>query len=370
MFPPEVYRIALTAAKGVGPVICRQLLDIAGDAKDVFESPTALLSKAPHLNHKLVDNLFDPALLPRAAAQYEQMKAHHVDMLFITDENYPTRLRECVDAPLILYRRGGFSRWELPFVLSVVGTRNMTSYGKSMIRSLLTDLASVLPELVIVSGLAYGVDIEVHRMALKAGLRNIAVLAHGLDIVYPYLHKGDAESICSEGGALISEFGIGTPPERFNFVSRNRIIAGISDATLIIESADKGGALITGELASSYGREVLAVPGRVGDAYSQGCNKLIRTMKAALVTSAEDIVYSLGWERKGDALQPTLQFSYPDLPDEPLLNLIAEHHPVHINDLVRMSGLNVREVSSRLFDHELDGYISALPGGLYTLAGR
>lgn len=222
-------------------------------------------------------------------------------------------------------------------------------------------------ETLIVSGLAYGVDIAAHRKALDLGLPTVAVLAHGLDRVYPATHRASAESI-ARAGALVTEYPPGTKPERYNFVGRNRIIAGLTKGTLIVEAGLKSGSLHTANMALDYGRELLAVPGRVGDKYSEGCNHLIASLSAALVTSGEDIIRCMGWERKGDTMQLSLQFEPDPLPiDNPVIAFIQAHQPVHMNEMSRQMGLTISELSAMLFELELDGYVKSIPGGLYAL---
>lgn len=360
-------QIALAEAKYIGPIHARYLLEECGSVEAIFESREALQRRLPRLSRRILDSLFSDELHRRASRIAQWCEVEQVRTLFIGEAHYPQRLAECPDAPILLYVRGSFEAWEHPYSLSVVGTRNITPYGQSSVDRLLEELRPLAPDLPIVSGLAYGVDIAAHRKALSLSMPTIAVLAHGLDRIYPAVHRQAAEEIISSGGALVSEYPPSTKPDRFNFVERNRIIAGLSDACLVIEAGEKSGSLITAELASSYDREVLALPGRIHDPYSRGCNELISKMKGILVQSGADILKAMGWEVSGNALQQELQFAPSTVSDDPLVQLIAEAQPIHINDLIRRTGQDMKQLSARLFDLELDGVIRSLPGSLYTL---
>lgn len=367
-YPVEVYYMALGRVKGVGPVVARQIVEAMGDVHAVFTDRAALKTRLSRLSSHIIEALYDPTLLSQTEADYRKHVASGIAVVSLEDTAYPAALKECVDAPVVLFVRGELSSLNRKRMLSIVGTRNITLYGKQITEKLVCDLAASVPDAVIVSGLAYGVDVAAHEAALKAGLSTVGVLGHGLDMIYPYKHSAVASRMQSSG-ALVSEYPLGTGPERYNFVGRNRIIAGLSQATLVVESAEKGGSLITAGLAVGYDRDVLAIPGRVGDVYSSGCNHLIRTNRAVMVTSAQEIVETLGWDSR-TAEKPMLQFEEPDLPDDPLLRIIASEGSVQINDLARKAGLEVSEVAAALFDYELDGYIVALPGGIYTLGLR
>lgn len=361
-------QIALAEAKYIGPINARYLLEECGSVEAIFESREALHRKLPRLANRVLDSLFSIELHRRATEIAQWCEAQRVRTLFVGEPNYPRRLSECPDAPILLYVIGRFETWERPYSLSVVGTRNITPYGQTSVDRLLDELRSFAPDLPIISGLAYGVDIAAHRKALALGMPTIAVLAHGLDRIYPAVHRQTATDIIDSGGALVSEYPPGTKPDRFNFVGRNRIIAGLSDACLVIEAGEKSGSLITAEIASSYDREVLALPGRIHDPYSRGCNELIGKMKGILVQSGTDILKAMGWEVSGNALQQELQFTPDIVSDDPIVQLIATSQPIHINDIIRHLGEDMRQVSARLFDLELDGIIRSLPGSLYALS--
>lgn len=364
----QIYQIALSRAKHIGPYHAGTLLREMGSVAAVFEDKARLRERFPRLARKVVEELYRPSLLDEAKRIAEQCDRLGISTLFLDEKNYPERLRECADPPTLLYVKGKPQIWEQDFTLSVVGTRNISSYGQTMTDRLLTELSEVFPRTLIVSGLAYGVDVAAHKRAMQLGMPTLAVLAHGLERIYPSVHTQIAYQMLDDG-AWISEYPPGTTPERYNFVGRNRIIAGLTEATLVIEAGLKSGSLITANLAAGYGREVLALPGRATDPYSQGCNKLIAEQLGVMVSSGEQLVRAMGWERRGDALEQQLQFAAPEPPIEDLLySLIAEKQPIHINDLIRLSGMTTNEVSMRLFDLELEGYIAAMPGGVYVVS--
>lgn len=360
-------RIALAEAKYIGPRYARLFLSRMGSVEQIFSSKEALKRAFPKQNHRLIEELYSSNLMLRAKGIAQWCVNEGIRVYFIGDEDYPYLLKQCPDAPVVLYAKGTYSEWKEDFCLSVVGTRNITSYGLQTTERLLREIKTLDAETLIVSGLAYGVDIAAHRKALDLGLPTVAVLAHGLDRVYPATHRASAESI-ARAGALITEYPPGTKPERYNFVGRNRIIAGLTKGTLIVEAGLKSGSLHTANMALDYGRELLAVPGRVGDKYSEGCNHLIASLSAALVTSGEDVIRCMGWERKGDTMQLSLQFEPDSLPiDNPVIAFIQAHQPVHMNEMSRQMGLTISELSAMLFELELDGYVKSIPGGLYAL---
>lgn len=307
----------------------------------------------------------------RARQECDYCQQHSLRIIPYTSDTYPRLLQgeEVSDAPLALFYCGTGSL-QRRHMLSVVGTRHITDYGKQVCRTMLADLAQLVPDVLVVSGLAYGVDIHAHREALAQGLDTVAVLAHGLDRIYPSLHRATAREMVNHGG-LLTEYFSGTAPDKGNFVRRNRIVAGLSDATLVVESAEKGGALITATLANSYSREVLAVPGRVGDVCSAGCNRLIRDNKAVLVTSAEDVVKQLGWkpaERTASA-EPQL-FPVYTPQQERVLEALCQADNLTIDRLSALTQIAVSELSDLLFDLEELHVVRRLPGNRYAADTR
>lgn len=368
-YPEAVYALALRRIPGVGAIMACRLMEQWGSAQAVFAKRHTSAACTHRIQNRLMQALDNPIYLQEAAQEYELMQSKGIGILTWNTPDYPPALNQCVDAPPALFAYGDIRCLHSSHLLSVVGTRNITHYGKAVTRHIIGELAKQVPDTVIVSGLAYGVDIAAHEAALQCGLKSVAVLGHGLDRIYPYRHTATAKQLVSQG-ALVTEYSFGTKPERYHFVGRNRIIAGLSPATLVIESAEKGGSLITADLAIGYDRDVLAVPGRVGDPYSQGCNRLISEHRAQMVTSADDIVAVLGWDEGLRMDIPELPFAEPDLPDSPLLKILRQADSMHINDLARQAGMDIRSVTAELFDLELDGYVMAIPGGLYSLSPR
>lgn len=304
----------------------------------------------------------------KAARELEFIHKHGIQVLAPTDAAYSNRLRECVDAPTLLYTKGKINFNEGKF-LSVVGTRSATEQGKDITRQIILDLAHKVPNLTIVSGLAYGIDVAAHKAALEAGLPTIAVLGHGLDRIYPTVHRSVAIEILKSGG-LVTEYPSEVGPDGWNFVARDRIIAGLSDATLVVESKARGGSLITAGQALDYGRDVFAVPGRVWDVNAAGCNQLIRDQRAMLVTNADDIVSAMQWESV--PVQTELDLADVDETLEPLaLRILQYMHEeeadVHINQLVMAMEAEYQEVVTQLIYLEMQGYIRTLAGGYYHL---
>lgn len=295
---------------------------------------------------------------------------HDIRILPVTSKDYPFLLQasEVADRPLQLFYKGN-APLNRKHILSVVGTRRITEYGKVVISQILEDLGRLLPDVLVVSGLAYGVDIHAHKAALSSGLDTVAVLAHGHDRIYPALHKPVAAEMEQQGG-LLTEYFTGTNPDKGNFVRRNRIVAGMSMATLVVESAQQGGSLITATLASSYGREVMAVPGRVTDPCSAGCNQLIRQNKATLVTSAQDLLDTLGWQSVGQA-EPAIPQLFPvfTVEQEAVLNAFEGIDPMPLDALSRKTGMSVVKLSDLLFDLEDMQAVKRLPGNRFRLEG-
>ena len=358
-----LYQIALTMIHGVGYVHSRQLLEYFGTAEAIFSEKERLLEKVPRIGAKTAAEIKNPDVLSQAETELAFMQENDIKGLFITDENYPQRLKECADAPLLLYSKGNIDL-NRKRVISIVGTRNATAYGREQTEQLVTELAKAFPDLLIVSGLAFGIDICSHMAALKNNLSTIGVLAHGLDRIYPGAHRGTAINMLQQGG-LLTDFPSGTNPDRQNFVKRNRIVAGLADTTIVIESAEKGGSLITADIAFSYSRDVFSFPGRTTDPQSCGCNKLIRQNKAGLITCAADLISAMRWEEtKGTPVQTELLFT-EEKDEIPAVTLIRQHKEIHINELAIKLEMSISELSVLLFELEMDGRINALPGSRY-----
>jgi len=359
-----LYRIALTMAPAIGPITARKLIDKVGSARAVFDQKRELLEKIEGIGPRMSQSFNASTLLGQAEKEIAFLERYHISALYFEDPEYPQRLNQCADGPILLYTRGE-EGLKCRRSLSVVGTRRATSYGRDHCKAIVSGLASMLNDLVIVSGLAYGIDVIAHRAALASGLPTVAVLGHGFSTIYPQSHRDTAKKIIGQG-ALVTDFHSKMGPERNNFLRRNRIIAGLSDATLVIESAKTGGALITAVLASSYGRDVLAVPGRTSDERSKGCNGLIKSNLAALVESPDDVISHLNWE---DHPQTQAKTATPELfpseDEKQLLQLIQEIPGIVPETLSHNTGIPIHKVLSQLMEMELKQWISVEPGNRY-----
>lgn len=367
----QLYSAALTRIPGLGLIGTRNLVNALGSATAVFQHRKELRELVPGISAKQVKALDCPEAFRRAEEELLFAEKNRIRCLTLADEDYPSRLRECDDAPLVLYYRGNADLNALK-VINMVGTRHATAYGQDICLHFLEELAEILPDVLVVSGLAYGIDIHAHRAALSNHLNTIGVLAHGLDRIYPSVHRKTAVEMLEQGG-LLTEFMSGTNPDRQNFVKRNRIVAGMSDATIVVESAAKGGALITAELAESYHRDCFAFPGRINDEFSAGCNQLIKTNRAALVLSAEDFVEAMGWSEGKKKTPPTVQRElFVDLSEEEesIVELLRRMPDgLQINTLVVETNIPVNRMSALLFELEMKGVIRVLAGGVYRLIG-
>ncbi|MDO4461744.1 MAG: DNA-processing protein DprA [Bacteroidia bacterium] len=365
--------IALGLIKGVGPKNSRRLLEATNSVSDIFEMSERQLSSIDKLPSSVVKEIVTSRDALRVEAQREVEWIDNCGMHVVTyhSASYPSRLRSCEDAPLVIYTRGD-ADFNVSKVISVVGTRRPTPAARQWCADVLSTLSSSYPDLLVVSGLAYGVDIIAHIAALDCGLKTVGVVAHGMDILYPSQHRDIAKRMVINGGAILSEFRRGTQPEAVNFVSRNRIVAGMADATLVVESGEKGGSLITASKAHEYNRVVLAVPGSPYAPMSIGTNRLIQEHKAELVTSASDIEHILGWDSctYAPAHQQGALFASPDTPLDPMQSAIATalaNGPLSLDELSRAVALPVAAVSPTLLEMEFLGIIKSLPGNRYSL---
>ena len=354
------------------PAVLTELYRHLGSATAIVENRNRINEVVPEASPKLREVLadFDTAL-KRAEEELVFCGKHGIRVLVMGNADYPARLAECADAPLVLYYRGT-ADLNCQKIICVVGTRHCTTYGQDLVRRFVTDLRMLCPNVLIVSGLAYGIDINAHRQALQNGMLTVGVLAHGLDDLYPPRHRQTAIDMLSQGG-LVTEFMSKTQADKVNFVRRNRIVAGMSDACVVVESAARGGALITAEMARGYSREVFAFPGRVGDEFSEGCNHLIRDTGAQLLTSAEDLVLAMGWQndaqlRQAQAMGIERQL-FPALsPDEQaVVKALAAENDQQLNVLARNVGVSVAQLSTTLFSLEMKGLIKTLAGGVQHL---
>ena len=364
----RLYLIGLTLLKGVGDVLSRHLLQYFGSASEVFKANRSLLERSPGIGSytaEQIDNSRSDAL-KRAEIELDFIDKNKISLFTITGDDYPERLKECQDAPAVFYYKGA-ANLNSAKIISIVGTRRITEYGRKLTETLIRDLAGIFPELLVVSGLAYGVDIHAHRHALKQRLPTVGVLAHGLDRIYPAAHRNTAAEMLQTNGGLLTDFMSRTNPDRENFLRRNRLIAGLADATIVVESAEKGGSLVTADIAFSYGRDVYTFPGRVNDMFSSGCNRLIRMNKAGLISSAKDLVMSLCWDADGRTVRQPDLFLTADKPDHPIIRLLQEQGEFHINRLAMEMDLPIHKLTPALFELEMDGHIKSFPGGIYRL---
>lgn len=365
--------LALTYVQGLGAALFRQMLETAGSASEIFENLSSLPDILPGASPQLKFLLSDPQAFKRAEEELEFAEAHSIDVLCYNDSDYPARLRECDDAPIVLYGKGNYNLNDR-HIVSVIGTRKATAYGKNMCERFVKELSELMPGTLVVSGLAYGIDVCAHRTALASSLPTVGVLAHGLDRIYPSMHRDTAKAMLRNGG-LLTEFMSRTAPLPLNFVRRNRIVAGLSDATVVIESAAKGGSLITASIARSYNRDCFAYPGKTTDSNSAGCNTLIAKNRAALITSAEDFVEAMNWEPKATSRKenPAQLQLFADLsPEEELLvNYITPFSEgVQLNRMTVDTDIPVNRLMTILFELEMKGVVKAVAGGRYMLANN
>ncbi|MFY0653013.1 MAG: DNA-processing protein DprA [Cyclobacteriaceae bacterium] len=363
----RLYQVALKFIYGVGDLNGKQLLSYCGSAESIFKTKKSKLQKIPGIGVKTVESILSTEVLKQAEDVLTQCEKLGFDIHFYTDAEYPHRLKLVNDAPLVLFSKGKVD-FNQQKVLAIVGTRKATEYGKSVTEEIVQNL--IPHDAIVVSGLAYGIDITAHKAALKVGLPTVAVLAGGLDKIYPAVHKKWAKQLM-ENGAILSESSPGTIPEAHFFPARNRIIAGMSDATIVVEAAEKGGALITGEIAYSYNREVFAVPGDIDHEYSIGCNKLISKQKANIYSGISDIEYMLNWdveESPKKTVKKVLDIDKYEGDARKLIEVLLEFKDgLQLDELCWKSQVPINKAVSILLDLEFEGLIKSLPGKKYKL---
>lgn len=366
--------IALTRVNYFNLAGLAQLYRQLGSATAVIEHRNDLREVLPDASPRLQEAMRNiETHLKVADAEMEYNLRNGIRALSLADDDYPQRLKNCDDAPLVLFYKGT-ANLNRARVINIVGTRHCTAYGQDLIRRFVSELKSLCPEVLIVSGLAYGVDINAHRQALANRLDTVGVLAHGLDYLYPTRHKQTADEMLTQGG-LLTEFLTNTNADKLNFVRRNRIVAGISDACVLVESAAHGGGLITTSIARDYNRDVFAFPGPVGAPYSEGCNNLIRDHKAQLVSSAADFVHALGWETDLKRMQTTRQGIerqlFPQLSNEEqaVVQALEKQNDQAINQLSLTANIPISRLTVLLFQLEMKGILKLLAGGCYHLYG-
>jgi len=359
------YQIALLEIEGIGVNIARQLLDHFGSAKEIFNQPNNVLHSLKKVGQQLIYAKSDKGLFIDAEKEITYCERNSIQVLSISNDNYPRRLKQCSDAPIILYYKGN-GELNNSKVISIVGTRAATSYGKEICNSIVKELSA--HNALIVSGLAYGIDVQAHSASLNSNLSTIGVLAHGLDRMYPREHNLIANKMMEQGG-LLTENRIGTNPDRENFPKRNRIVAGLSDATIVIESAIRGGSMITANIANNYNRDVFAIPGRIGNKQSEGCNHLIKTNKAHLLQSVKDITYLLGWDLNPQKPKAVQKQIFIDLNPEGkrIMATFLNEKNMSIDEIAIKANLPMSIVSAQLLLLEFKGVIKQFPGKKYEV---
>jgi len=365
--PTELqYQIALTLVPNIGDVHAKALINHFGNATAIFSAGKRELEALEGIGTIRANSIKYFHDFERAEEEILFIEKYKITTLFITDKNYPQRLLNCYDSPAMLYYKGN-TDLNSSRIIAVVGTRNNNEYGKNICEKLVEELAG--EEVVVVSGLAFGIDSIAHKTAIKNQMKTIGILAHGLDMVYPSQNSGLAKQMITNGG-LLTEFRSLAKPDRQNFPSRNRIVAGISDAVIVVESGIKGGSLITAELGNSYNKDVFAYPGRVNDTKSEGCNFLIKNNKAALVTCANDILENMGWKKKKETSVKKQRELFIELTaDEKIVvTILQTQEQVHIDELFIKSKLSSSAVAAALLMLEMQGIVASFPGKVYKLS--
>ncbi len=362
-----LYVLALQRAKGIGDIGAKKLIAHCGSAKKVFFEKKNSLKKIHGIGISALKHLYDKQNIIEAEKELFYLQNNNIKAMYFEEDSYPQKLKHCIDAPILLFSKGNIKLANNP-IISIVGTRKITSYGNSFCEKLLAEIKDYNP--VIISGFAYGVDICAHKNAIKHQLQTIGVLAHGFNQIYPKSHNKYVEEMLENGG-FITDFWHTDEPQREHFLKRNRIIAGISEATIIIESAAKGGSLVTADIANSYSRDVFAVPGRVTDTYSKGCNNLIKRNEAAILTSAEDLIKMLNWSLSSNSTAETQKVVqkqlFIELQDEE--QQVYDYLLAHGKELLDIISLNckfpIHKTTTLLFQLEMKGVVRPLPGKLF-----
>lgn len=359
------YQMSLTLIEGIGDVNAKNLLAYCGSSKEVFKQKKSHLLKIPGIGEYLANSIVNSkAVLKKAETEIKFIQKFKITPLFFTDENYPVRLKYCSDSPVMLYYKGN-ADLNKEKIIGVVGTRKPSDYGKEKTRELVADLKS--SNAIIISGLAYGIDIWAHKTALDNGLETVGVLAHGLDRVYPQIHDKIARKMLEQGG-LLTDFMSGTNPDAVNFPKRNRIVAGLCDALVVVESKRQGGSLITATIAGSYNKDVFAFPGKANDPLAEGCNGLIKRNKASLIENAEDLLYAMQWEekenKKNSPKQTALLLNLSE-EEKLILTLFDAKSEIHIDELGHLAQLPISKLAGLLLQMEFSNIIKSKPGKMY-----
>ena len=362
----KIYEIALNQIPKIGPALFRSIIAYAGSARNFFELPLGKAGKIPRIGNKLKEIRENKSSYLRTAEKiaHDCLKKNILITTF-SDPTFPKRLKSIEDCPMVLYSKGNID-FNPSRTVAIVGTRNATDYGRSICRKIVEDLSPYGPQLI--SGLAYGIDIEAHRAALHNNISTSGILGSSVDQIYPSVHKSTAIAMCETGG-VISEYPPGTAMHPHNFPQRNRIIAGLADAIIVVEAAQKGGALITAEIAYSYNKEVFAVPGNLQSPYSEGCNNLIRSMKASIYTGPKDLEEALSWSKENLTENKKTKIDYSAVSEEErkILRLLEEKKQLEIDQLAFLLEMPISTLASKLLSLEFEGLVKSLPGKKYQL---
>lgn len=357
--------LALHFIPGLGDYLIRQLVSYCGAPEKVFQMPKGKLQRIPGVGRITAEAIARGKPFELAEREARKAEKYKVDLLFFTDKKFPSRLRQVNDAPTLLYAKGNMNL-ENPRTVAIVGTRQSTAYGRECVDNLVRDLVPL--EVLVISGLAYGIDIHAHKQALRNNLSTIGVMGSGMDVIYPSAHREVAIKMLDNGG-LLTEHPFGTQPDAHNFPARNRIVAALADAVVIVEAAEKGGALITADIANSYNKDVFAFPGNVGQSHSTGCNNLIKSNRAHLITAARDLLYIMNWDIavKPARKEPLMSDDYT--PEEQLIlrTLLDNNRQLVIDELSWKTNLPVGQLASVLLSLEFKGIVASLPGKIYKL---
>lgn len=366
-YPETIYQLALTQVPQIGCVLARALTDAFGSASAVFSASKKELCQVDGISEIKASNLKGFTDFSLCEKEWAFAQKHDIQVLFLNDEKYPKRLLNCYDPPTVLFHKGA-ANLNAGRIINIIGTRNQTDYGRAVVEKLIEYLAA--HNVLVVSGMAFGVDTQAHKACIKNNVPTVAVLAHGLDSLYPAENAKLARQMLAQEGGLLTEFWSETKPDKHNFPTRNRVVAGLCDATVVIETDIKGGSMITAELAIGYNRDVFAFPGKVTDPKSRGCNDLIRRNKAGLVTSGEELLEAMNWMPQPEK-KPKIQRSlFIELtPQEKMIvDLLSTQESMHIDELNLKSGLNASAAAGALLTLELQGVVISMPGKLYKLA--
>ena len=365
--PELLYQIGLTLIDGIGDVNAKNLLAYCGNATEVFNQKKEQLQKIPGIGYVLAKSVIkSKSVLDQAEKELRFIEKYKIEPLFFTDENYPMRLKYCSDSPILLYYKGN-TDLNCEKIIGVVGTRKPSHYGKEKTQELISELSQ--SGALIISGLAYGVDVLAHKTALDVNLQTVGVLAHGLDRIYPQLHDKIAKRMIKQGG-LLTDFRSGTNPDAVNFPKRNRIVAGLCDALVVVESKRTGGSLITATIANSYNKDVFAFPGRAGDPLAEGGNGLIKKNRAVLIENAADLLYAMGWQEEDKKGAKTKQIPLQlnlSAEEQLILNLFSSRESLQIDEICHLSQLTISSVSSLLLQLEFSNLIKSKPGKIFEL---